>query len=95
MSHAAEPRETLSPMKTGRSEIAVAQLDGKVYVAGGIGFFKVLKSCEVFIVAKNSWSKLSYLAAVLARLSKPPLTRVGRFRNIHRILTSCVLNQRS
>ena len=51
MSHAAEPWETLSPMKTGRSEIAVAQLDGKAYVAGGIGFFKVLKSCEVFIVA--------------------------------------------
>ena len=57
MSHAAEPWETLSPMKTGRLEIAVAQLDGKVYVAGGIGFFKVLKSCAVFIVAENSWSK--------------------------------------
>lgn len=45
----------MSPMKTGRSEIAAALLNDKVYIAGGIGFFRALKSCEVYDILKDSW----------------------------------------
>ena len=48
--------ETVSSMDTARSEIHAAVLDGKIYVAGGIGFFRTLASCEVFDIASKTWS---------------------------------------
>lgn len=43
-------------MDYGRSEISAAVLNEKVYVAGGIGFFRTLRSCEMYDVANNTWS---------------------------------------
>lgn len=42
-------------MSTGRSEIHSAALDGTLYVAGGIGKFRILKSCEAFSVSEGTW----------------------------------------
>lgn len=48
-------------MQTGRSEIAAATLGSKVYTAGGIGFLRTLKSCEVYNVETNKWSRCADL----------------------------------
>ena len=39
-----------------RSEVHAAELDGKIYVAGGIGFFRTLKSCAVFDTINEAFS---------------------------------------
>jgi len=44
-------------MEYPRSEIHAAVLDKKIYVAGGIGLFRVLDSCEVYDVADQTWSR--------------------------------------
>ena len=38
-------------LSAGRSEIQATELGGMLYVAGGIGKFRMLKSCEAFSVA--------------------------------------------
>ncbi len=40
-----------------RSEIHAAELDGTIYVAGGIGFFRTLSSCAAFELANESFSE--------------------------------------
>jgi len=49
--------EMMNPMATGRSEIAAALKGDDIYIAGGIGFFKALKSCEIYHIPKDRWSK--------------------------------------
>lgn len=44
-------------LSDGRSEISAAELDGVIYVAGGIGKFRMLKSCEAFTIKENAWRK--------------------------------------
>jgi len=43
-------------MAHSRSEIHAAVLDDKIYVAGGIGLFRVLDSCESFHIQSKSWA---------------------------------------
>lgn len=50
-----------APMPTSRSEIAAAELDGLIYVAGGLGRFGTLDAFEVYDPAKNSWRELAPL----------------------------------
>ena len=40
-----------------RSEIFAAVFDKKIYVAGGIGFFRTLSSCEAFDLVSRAWRK--------------------------------------
>ncbi len=42
-------------MSNARSEIHAAVLGQKLYVAGGIGLFRVLDSCEVFDLTTREW----------------------------------------
>ncbi len=42
-------------MATPRSEIAAAELNGNLYVAGGIGFLRTLRSCELYTVVADLW----------------------------------------
>lgn len=44
-------------MNDPRSEIHAALLDDKIYVAGGIGLFRVLDSCEYFNLRTRNWKK--------------------------------------
>ncbi len=44
-----------------RSEIHAAMLDDKIYVAGGIGLFRVLDSCEYYTIPTNKWSNCAPL----------------------------------
>ncbi|MFK7977043.1 MAG: Kelch repeat-containing protein [Halioglobus sp.] len=46
----------LADMVYKRSEISAAVLNGKVYVAGGIGFFRTLAVCETYTIESNAWS---------------------------------------
>ncbi len=39
-----------------RSEVHAAELDGTIYVAGGIGFFRTLKSCAAFDTGERSFA---------------------------------------
>ena len=48
-------------MPTARSEIAVAQFDGRIYVAGGIGRLGTTNAFEVYNPATNSWTRLAPL----------------------------------
>jgi Kelch motif len=43
-------------MSEPRSEVHAAELDGVIYVAGGIGFQRTLKSCVAFEVSSQSFS---------------------------------------
>lgn len=43
------------PMNTGRSEIHATLLDNNIYIVGGIGNFRTLKSCERFDVNVGRW----------------------------------------
>ncbi len=52
-------------MEHPRSEIHAATLDGKIYVAGGIGLFRVLDSCEVYDTAKKRWQSCAPLPRAL------------------------------
>lgn len=49
--------DMLQPMETGRSEIAAALLGDEVYIAGGIGFFRTLSSCEIYNIPKDRWTR--------------------------------------
>jgi len=49
--------ELASKMDQGRSEIAAAILDNQIYTAGGIGKFRVLKSCEKYDVVNDQWTR--------------------------------------
>ena len=52
-------------MEQARSEIHATTLDGKLYVAGGIGLFRVLDSCEALDLALNVWSDCGELPRAL------------------------------
>lgn len=43
-------------MANARSEIHVAVLNDTIYVAGGIGLFRVLDSCETFHIPTKNWA---------------------------------------
>jgi len=44
-------------LSNGRSEIHAAQLNGTIYVAGGIGKFRILKTCEAFQISSGTWKQ--------------------------------------
>lgn len=50
-----------APMPTTRSEIAVTQLDGRIYVAGGIGRLGTSNAFEVYDASTNTWRRLAPL----------------------------------
>ncbi len=52
-------------MREARSEIHATTLNGKLYVAGGIGLFRVLDSCEALDLESNSWSDCGKLPRTL------------------------------
>jgi len=45
----------LATLQISRSEINAAVLQDKIVVAGGIGLFRTLKSCEIYDRANNTW----------------------------------------
>ena len=53
---AQEPWEFKASLQESRQEVAVAALDGKVYVAGGLQGNSILDSVEVYDPATDSWS---------------------------------------
>ncbi len=52
-------------MRAPRSEIHAAVLDGAIYTAGGIGFYRTLDSCERFAVATREWEECPDLPRAL------------------------------
>jgi len=50
-----------APMPTARSEIAAAELGGRIYVAGGLAQFGTTDAFEVYDPASNSWKELAPL----------------------------------
>ncbi len=48
-------------MPTARSEIAVTQLDSRIYVAGGIGRLGTTNAFEVYDASTNTWRRLAPL----------------------------------
>lgn len=63
-SPAAEGWRTLAPMPTPRSEVAAAELDGKIYVVGGfVGNGSATATVEVYDPAKNTWVSVASLPA--------------------------------
>jgi len=53
---AQEPWELKAPLQASRQEVAVAELDGKVYVAGGLQGDIILDTVEVYDPTSDSWS---------------------------------------
>ncbi|MFK7965405.1 MAG: Kelch repeat-containing protein [Burkholderiaceae bacterium] len=47
---------THNAMPTARSEIYCASVEHKIYVAGGLGFFRTVDACEVFNTRPSRWS---------------------------------------
>ena len=52
-----------------RSEIHAAVLDGTIYTAGGVGFFRTLESCALFDVAQRSWTTCPDLPRALHHIA--------------------------
>lgn len=52
----AEPWTTAAPLQVARQEVAVAALDGHIYVIGGFAGFSILDSVEVWDRSSDSWS---------------------------------------
>ena len=50
-----------APMPTARSEIAAAELDGRIYVAGGLAQLGTTDAFEVYDPASNTWKELAPL----------------------------------
>lgn len=48
-------------MREARSEIHATTLDRKLYIAGGIGLFRVLDSCEALDLVTNVWTRCGTL----------------------------------
>lgn len=48
-------------MNTARSEIHAAVLDNTIYIAGGIGLFHVLDSCEAYDIKARNWTNCAPL----------------------------------
>ena len=44
-------------MEYPRSEIHAATMGGNIYIAGGIGLFRTLDSCEYYVVTKKQWRR--------------------------------------
>lgn len=51
----------IAGMPTARSELAAAELDGRIYVAGGIGQWGTSSAFEVYDPARHSWRRLAPL----------------------------------
>lgn len=47
----------LASLQTSRSEISAAVIDNNIFVAGGIGLFRTLKSCEKYSHRTSQWSE--------------------------------------
>ncbi len=56
-------------MHYARSEIHAATMNDRIYVAGGIGLFRVLDSCEYYTVADGRWSRCADLPRPLHHLA--------------------------
>ena len=72
---AQEPWEVKAPLQAIRQEVAVAEFDGKVYVAGGLQGDIILDTVEVYDPTSDSWSfiapmpdQLHHAAAVATRV---------------------------
>ncbi|MEM7019894.1 MAG: kelch repeat-containing protein [Pseudomonadota bacterium] len=50
-----------NPMQILRSEIAAAALDNKIYVAGGISFFRMTGSAEAYDIGSDTWTAIATL----------------------------------
>lgn len=58
--------ETAAPMKKARSEIGAAEVNGKIYVIGGLdGYGRTTDSVEVYDIEKDSWSEAAKLPQAL------------------------------
>lgn len=62
---APESWQLRAPMAVGRSEIAAAARDGRIYVAGGIESLGLTDQAEVYDDATDSWSPLPSLPRAL------------------------------
>ena len=54
-----------APAPTARTEVAVASLDGKIYVVGGFKGFGATSSVEVYDPSTNRWTEKASLPAAL------------------------------
>ncbi len=74
-----EPRsigrwEERTPMPTARSELAAAELDGKIYAAGGLRLTGATRAFELYDVRTNVWKEAAPLPEKLHHFS---LTTIG------------------
>ena len=53
----------ITAMPTARSELAVAELDGRIYAAGGIGQWGTSDAFEAYDIASARWTRLAPLPA--------------------------------
>lgn len=54
--------EEIEPMKYGRHEYAVAVMDGKIYIAGGVGDdkdYSYLNTAECYDPITNEWTEIA------------------------------------
>ncbi len=57
--------ETAAPSLQGRTEVAVAALDGKIYLMGGFTFLSVTRRVEVYDPLSDRWSEIAKLPVPL------------------------------
>jgi N-acetylneuraminic acid mutarotase len=62
---AAEPWLDLAPLNQARQEVAVAELDGKIYVIGGFAGLAIVDTVEVYDPVQQSWSNAAPLPTVI------------------------------
>ena len=62
-----------APMPTARSEIAAAELGGRIYVAGGLAQFGTTDAFEMYDPATNTWRELAPLPEGRHHLALTPL----------------------
>ncbi len=65
-------------MRAPRSEIHAAMLDGAIYTAGGIGFYRTLDSCERFVIATSTWERCAGLPRALHHVALASDEAAGR-----------------
>ena len=56
--------KALAPMNTGRSGVAMAAVQGKLYAAGGWDGTNALATAEVFDPQQNHWEAVAPMAQV-------------------------------
>lgn len=57
--------ETVAPSRQSRTEVAVAALDGKIYLMGGFSFLSVTRRVEVYDPLSDRWKEISRLPVPL------------------------------